>query len=889
MLKLLRRIGYALRQRNVDADLSEELEFHRAMKQTDLERRGMPQRDAGYASRRALGNTTRAREDARAVWVAAWLDNTWQDATYALRSLLRAPAFAAALILVTALGIGASTSVFSLLDALVLKPLPVRNPDRLAWIGTPAFSYPLFKAIREQGTDIFSDFFAWNIVDAHVNWADELERTDLLTATGTFYSTLGVKPALGRFFDDTDDIVGGGPSGKVAVISYASWQRRFAADPAVLGRTIRIQGEPFTIIGVAPRGFYGVAAGLAPEITIPHSTSYQATTLVGPATATLHLMGRLQDKLSLRQADAALQRIRPLVLESTTRPDAPADRRAKFLSRSLTLEPGRSGYSPVRGQFEDPLWLLLALVGLLFTVACATAANLLLARSVSRQRELAIRLAIGASRTRLLRQFFTESLVWAALGAGLSIAVASWTSTALVAMMATRAEPLDLDVSPNWRVGLFTVALTLLTVLICAAVAALRANRLAPRSALTEIGQAGGAMLRRWSIGKVLVASQITLTTVLLVGAALFIRSLTSVLAQNAGFDRDKVLVIGTDPSVPGYKGERVDRYYADLRDRLAAIPGVASISLSAMPPISDNDGNWTQSIALNGAPMGPESGRYVYFNATTPGYFATLGITLQHGRDFDDRDAASSPRVVIVNEALARTFFNDVNPVGRLISIGRDKRRQDLEIVGVVGNAKYQRLQEVTRSIAYLPSAQHSTGVTRYVEVRAIGSAGSLVENIRREVRALDAGVPVTIETVTDRIRSSLVKERVMALLASATGFAALFLACAGLYGVLAYAVSRQKGEIGVRLALGAARGSVVWMVLRDCLMVTAVGLIAGIAASLVLSRFARTLLHQVSTNDLASILIASAVMLTVAVCAAVLPARAAARVDPVVALRSL
>jgi putative ABC transport system permease protein len=887
MTRLLRRLTYLFQQDRADADLQEEIEVHRSMKQDDLVRSGMSVREADRASRKALGNIMLAREDARATWIASWVDDLWQDTAYALRSLKRAPGFAAALIVVTALGIGATNSVFGLIDSLVLRPLPVREPHRLASVGQPSFSFPLYRAIRDRGTNIFSDVFAWNIELANVNWTDEIEPSEILLATGNFYSTLGIPPAIGRLFDAQDDRFGGGAGGPVAVISYACWQRRFGGDPSVIGRTVRIQGQVFTIVGVTPRGFFGVASGLAPEVTIPMSAGPDRDALTRPSIARFHIMGRLREGSSLQQGDAALQQIRTAVLEVTTTPDAPADRRAKFLSRGLTLKSAETGFSRVRQQFAEPLWLLLALVGLLFAVACATAANLLLARAVGRQRELAIRLAIGAGRGRLLRQFFTESLVWATLAGALSMVVGSWTSGALISMMTTRAEPIVLDVDPSWRVTLFTLALTLLTVLVCSLVSAVRATRVAPREALVEIGQAGGAMLRRWSFGKILVTLQVALTMMLLVGATLFVRSLSAVLSQNAGFDRDNLLVVATDPSVAGYKGDRVDRYYAELRERIAAIPGVASTSLSVVPPISNEDGNWTQSIAVDGSPMGPESGRYVYFNAVSPGYFSTLGIRVRQGRDFSDGDTAAGTRVVIVSEALAQTFFPGVDPVGRLISIGRAAARKDLQIVGVVANSKYQTLQEETRRIAYLPATQHASGGTLILEVRPHGRGSSLMETVRREARALDGGVPVRIETVTDRIRESLVKERVMAVLASGMGVAALLLACAGLYGLLAYAVSRQRGEMGIRLALGAARSSVLWLVLRQCFAMVAIGSTVGIAASFALERFARTLLYQVSATDIWSVAISSAIMLAVAASAGFLPARRAASVDPVIALR--
>jgi predicted permease len=887
MPRLLHRLVYLLRGRHLQNDLDEEIETHRAMRQEQFERRGMTPSEARVASRRTLGNITLARENARAEWTWSWLDHLRQDSSYAVRSMRRSPGFAAALILVTTLGLGATTSVFGLINALVLEPLPVRAPDRLVWIGTPSFSYPVYQAVRERGAGIFSNLFAWNLESTTVNWTGEVESTEILTATGEFYSTLGIVPALGRFFGPEDDRIDGGANGLVAVIAHASWLRRFDGRADVIGKSIRIQGKSFTIIGVAPRGFFGVAAGLAPEITVPLATLQDAGSLAATTSAWLHIMGRLRDGSSIEQGNAALQAIRPSILEVTTNPGMPADRRARYLSREMTLESGRTGFSRVRGQFAEPLWMLLALVGLLFAVACASAANLLFARGIVRQRELAIRLAIGAGRMRLVRQLLTESFVWALVGAGMATLFSTWVGNVLIAMMTTRDEPIVLDVSPSWRVGLFTFGLTLVTVIVCSLIPAFRSTQLAPGSTLKNTGTSGHPTLRRWSAGTLLVAAQVALTMVLLVGAALFVRSLMSVLSQDAGFDRNNVLVVATDPSAAGREGARIDAYYAELRQRLSALPGVESVSLSAMPPISNQDGNWTQSIGIDGAPVSADNSRFVYFNAIATGYFKTLGLRLQRGRDFTDADDATGAKVAIVNEALARTYFGDANPIGRLVSIGRDKRRQDLEIVGIVANAKYQRLQEDTRSIAYLPIAQRGGGGTLFAEVRARAGTSAMAESVRRETRAIDPGVPVRVETVTQRIRESLVKERVMATLASAVGVTALMLACAGLYGLLAYAVSRRRNEIGLRLALGANRAGIVWMVVRDCLLIAGIGTVVGIGLAMALGGYTRTLLYRVQATDVLSIGAATLVMLAVAVVAALLPARSASRVDPAMALR--
>jgi predicted permease len=891
MLKLWRRFRYLIRQRRTQNELAEEIEFHRAMEQQRLERNGVDYGEAAFASRRLLGNVALAREEARAVWILPWLQSVWQDGTYAVRIVRRSPAFAVAMILVMGLGIGATTGVFSLLDGLVLRSLPVREPDRLVFFAKPGFSYPLFTEVRARSSHIFSDLFAWNMERMHVEWTNELEPTEVLMASGEFYATLGVTAVAGRAFGPEDDRIGGGPLGLVAVISHACWQRRFGGDASIIGRTVRIGRAPFTIIGVTAPDFFGVAAGLSPDVTIPLTSLLDPETLRTPAGAWLHFMGRVREGLTIPEANAALQSIWPAALEVTTSPGEPADRRAMYLGRTTALESGRTGFSSVSNQFQELLWLLLALVALLLTVASASAANLLLARGVARRREVAVRLAIGASRSRLVRQMLTEALVWTSLGAAVGVLFAGWGSRVLVTLMSTWKEPIALDVSPNWRVLTFTLVLALLTTALSAVLPSLRATRLDPNTALKGGGQVGGSLLRGWSLNKALVSAQVALTVLLLVGAALFVRSLQRVLAQDAGFERRSLLVLSTDPMVAGYKDARLTTFYAGLLERLGSLPGVESASLSWYPPISDDMGHWTQSIAVDGAPVQPEGERYVYFNAVSPEYFRTLGIRLLRGRPFALADTVGAPNVVIVNESLARRYFGAEDPVGRRISIGRHTSRQDLQIVGIVSDARYQRLQEITRSIAYLPCAQlfeMTAGVNLVAEIRAAGGAAVVSGRLKREVRALDAAVPVRIETVTDRIDASLVRERAIAILAVVLGLSALTLACAGLCGLLSYAVSRHTREIGLRLALGANRTTVLWTVLRESLTVAAFGIAIALPAAAILGRFARAFLFQITPLDPVSLLGSSALMLGVAACAGVIPARRAAHVDPAVALRT-
>ena len=889
MRRFLRRLGYLAKRRRIESELAEELEAHRSMRQHDLEAEGMPPDEAAAASRRALGNVTLAREDARAVWVLPWLEGLWQDARYACRAFYRAPAFAVTIVFVMSLGIGATTGVFGLVDGLMLKDLPVSRPERLVYFTDPSFSFPILREVRSRASQVFSNVSGWDLSEAHVQWSSELEPREVLNATGTFFDTLGIAAAAGRLFGPDDDQVGGGRQGLVAVITHAAWRKRFGGDPSVSGRTVQIDGKTFTIVGVTPAGFFGVAPGLAPEIIIPVATLKDAEWFESHSSSSLHLLARLRDGLSIQQANAALTTFWPDVLETTTPTTLPAERRQMYLGRQTSLQTARAGFSRVRNQFAEPLWVLLGLVGLLMLVACASASNLLFARSVARNREMAVRLAIGAGRGRLIRQLLTEAAVWTAFASLLGLGFAMWGGAGLVALMSTRSEPIVLDVTPGWRLVAFAIALAFATAAICAVVPAFRATRIELVRSLKDGGIKRGGLLRRWSFAKLLVTVQVALTIVLLFGAALFVGSLRRVLSEDAGIERNALIVLSTDPRAAGYEPHRIAAFYDELVGRLRRITGVTSASLAWYPPISDEDGAWTQSVEIDGVPVTPERSRYVYFNAISPDYFETVGMHVLSGRDFSVQDTVAGTRVVAVNEDFVQRFFPGQNAIGRRVTIGRQKSRRDLEIVAVVSNAKYRRLDEPSRSIAYLPAAQlpELAGRNLTAQVRTAGSTAMLSETLRREVRDMDGRIPLRIETVSDRIRVSLVRERVTAILASGLGLVALALATAALYGLLAYAVSRQSHEIGLRIALGADRPSVLRLVLRECLVMSLAGTVLGIGASLALGRYAASLLYEIGPRDPGALTVSAALMLTVALLAALIPARRAMQVDPVVALR--
>ena len=889
MLKLLRRLQFVWRQRRIEAELREEIETHRALRQQHLQTRGEAEEDARAASRKALGNVTLAREDARAVWLVPWIESVLQDARYALRTVRRAPAFGASIVSVLALGIGATALVFGLVDNLVLKDLPVHRPDRLVYFTKPSFSYPILREVRSRSTQAFSSVSGWDLSEAHVEWTTELEPSEILAATGDFFATLGIHASVGRLFGQDDDRIGGGPQGLVTVISHAAWVRRFGGDRSVIGRTVRIDHQPFTIVGVTPPKFFGVAPGLAPELMVPIATLKDASWYESHSSSSVHILARLRDDITLDRANAALGVFWPEVLEITTPAAMPAERRTMYLARQTSLASGRAGFSRVRNQFEDPLWLLLGLVTLLMLVASASAANLLLARSVARTREMAVRLAIGAGRRRLVRQLLTEAFVWVVVAVFLGVGLAVWGANGLVALMTTPSLPIVLDVAPGWRTMGFAFLLALVTVGICALVPALRATRVDLVTGLKSAGTVAGGLLRRWSLSKSLVTAQVALTIVLLFGASLFVTSLRRVLSEDAGVERHTVLVVSSDPRASGYDAQGITAFYERLLERLKGLPGVRSASLARYPPISDEDGAWTQSVEIDGEPVAPERTRYVHFNGISPAYFESVGMRIVAGRDFTVADTSSATPVVTVNEMFVQRFLAGQNPLGRRITIGRQTSRRNMEIVAVVSNAKYQRLQETPRATAYIPAAQlpELSGRNLTAQLRTAASATALSEQVRREVRSLDPRVPLRIETVNDRIRQSLVRERVTAILATALGVMAVALACAALYGLLTYAVSRQSHEIGLRMALGADRPSVLRLVLRECLSMALAGTLVGVAAALALSRYATTLLYQISPRDPGALIASATGMIFLALLAAAIPARRAVRIDPARALR--
>jgi putative ABC transport system permease protein len=807
------------------------------------------------------------------------LDEISQDVRYAIRGLRQNLGFAVIVTLILALGIGANTAVFSLINGLILRRLPVEKPEELVRLSNPGFSYPIVEQVRKRAGDIFSSLFAWSIEDLVVDWNGEVGTIQTLIVSDEFYSTLGIRPAYGRTFTGEDQAV---------VISYDSWERRFFRDPSTIGRLIRVGRLPMTIIGVAPKGFFGVAPGMAPEITIPLASLSQ----INPdepdpqrqyGRAWLHIMARLKSGLSLAQANSAFQIFWPQVMEAVTDPNMPPARRARFLSRRTALEQARSGFSRVRNGISQSLLILLALVGLLLLVGCATVANLLLARAEARRREMAVRLAIGASRGRIIRQLLTEGLVLAVLGGLGGLLIAAWESTMLMSLLSTPEDPVRLHtVMDGWVLGFSS--------LLCIFTAVFFAMAPAFRSASVDVGPvlkddtrilSGG---RRW-LGRLLVVAQVAISFILVFGAALFVRSLNLILSEDAGFQRENLLIVSSDAASAGYDEPRRAAFYAQLIEVLSQHPGIQSVSLSQYPPISGEDGSWTGSIGIDNVPpqQGPE---IVHFNAVSPHFFRTVGIQLLKGRDFQSQDNGSEARTIVINQALARTFFGNEDPIGHRISVGLDPLHQNMEIVGVVQDAKYQTLQESPHRIAYIPLLHGRLGKP-FLQVRTMSNTAVIAAVVRDEIRNLDRSVAVTIQTAEDRIRETLVPQRAVALLSTVLGLVAVLLASAGLYGLMAYYINRGANEIGLRIALGASGRTIRMMVLQKTLMLAGVGALFGLGASLALARFVRGALYGIGAADPIALIGSSLIMCGVAFFAGYLPAYRASRMSPAVALR--
>ncbi len=821
-----------------------------------------------------------------------------QDIRYAYRNLRRSPLFTSIALLSLALGIGANSAIFAIADQVLLRLLPVRHASELLSFTSPGpqsghvwgenrFSYPMFQDLRDHNL-VFAKVAARFDTPLNLSYHNQSEQVTAEIVSGNYFDTLGLPTAIGRGLSSDDNRVPGGHS--VAVLTYDYWKTRLGGDPAILNQVLLLNGHPMTVIGVAAPGYRGFDIGQRVDVLVPAMMKAQMTPtwngLDDRRVIWLQLVGRLKPGVTVQQAEASLQPYYRALLEMEAR-DIPfrfARSRKQFVSKPLKFVPAGRGISDFRDQFGQPLRILAGIVGLLLLIACANLANLLLARAAGRRKEIALRLAMGASRYRLVRQLVVESLVLSLAGAALGLVCAAWAVGGLLGML-SGAGNLGVTGSLDWRVFGFTFALALATGVLFGLVPAWQAtspglaNALKDQAASVSPG-AGHVRLR-----KLLVVSQFALSLLLLIAAALFSRSLGNLRHVDLGFRGESLLAFDLDPELNAYSPERIRLFAGTIQERVAAIPGVEAAAIGVNPVVGDNID--MRTVHVEGYQPREDEDMNPYADSVSPGYFATLGIPLRMGREFNQADRFRAPRVAIVNTAFATYFFKGENPLGRRFGFGHDKG-YPIEIVGVVANSKYSRVEEKTPRAVYLPFAQEEQPGSLVVYARAAGDPKGLFATIRRTVRRVDPVLPVNrLRTMREQVDSNLSAQRLIATLSGFFAGLATILAAIGLYGVMAYTVTRRTREIGIRLALGAARGSVLRLVMREVAVLTAAGVAIALPASAALSRLLRSELYGVGPNDPLSVAAALIALVAVALVAGYIPAERATRVNPNIALR--
>jgi predicted permease len=837
------------------------------------------------------------------------------DIRYAIRSLRKAPLFTIVATTSIALGIGANTAIFTMLDRIVLRPLPIERPHELvqirfdgafignSWGDNSELSFPMFEEFRDHNT-VFSGMFARFGWLMHVNTGQGTERVTGELVTGAYFDVLGVRPALGRLITPDDDRhVGSHP---VAVLNYGLWKNQFAAERDVVGRKITINGRPFTIIGVTEERFKGIEAsadlGIVTEVYVPMMMKPQLTPgwnyLDDRRARFARVFGRLRPGVTAEQAEAALQpffrQIRERELKDAFFARVSASTKRAFREASIQVVSVPQGASGLRRSLNEPLWTLMAIVVGVLLIACANVAGLLLARGVSRQREIAIRQAVGGSRARLVQQLLVESLVIAAAGAAAGAFLATWGTSVLMAMLGSLSPEVTVSESaaPDARVLVFTIGLALVTGLLFGTVPALQTSN--PAVAPTLKDQAGtviaGGPVR---LRKALVTAQVALSLLLLTGAGLFVRSLQNLLAQDPGIDTADLVAFTVDPSLNAYEPQRNRQFSADLIRRIRSLPGVVKASAAGIPILQGD--SWNSSMTVEGYDPSEGQAPVAFNNTVMPGYFDTLGIPLLLGRDFTDGDVRTAPPVegergiAIANQLFVDRYFGGRNPLGRHVGFGSEPgTKTPIEIVGVVGTAKYRGIRDEAEPQLFFPLLQDASPRFLAVFVRTSGAPSSVFPQLRAAVRELDADLPVyDMRTMEMQVQRSLANERLVAGLSSALGVLATLLAVVGLYGVMAYTVTRRRREVGIRMALGAQAVRVAWLFLREASYVVLVGFGVGLPAVWAAGRYIQSQLYGVEPLDPGTIAAAMVGLAAVATAGALVPALRAARINPLAALR--
>ncbi len=871
MREWMRRLLGAFGRGRADADMQEELRLH-----ADLAR------EQG----RSAPGTAHAMDALRDQRSLPWLDEAGRDIRYAMRVFRRSPGFAATIVVTLALGIGANTAIFTVIDALLLRWLPVRNPQELRLLqmrtadaepSSPAgesFSYPIVRALAAE-RDIFDGVAGFSGFAFNFNVGDAVSSHVVPGAvvTGGYYQTLGLTPQTGRLLDASDDEPGAAP---VVVIGDGYWERQYHRESAAVGQTLRLNGVPVTIVGVSPRGFTGATVGSIADVTVPAA----AIPLLSPETATLVNPGNFWMRVLVRPAQGApastmLPRLGvawPRIWQSVSPSGWPESQRRAFAEATFEAAPGGTGWTELRAMFRRPLLVLMGIVGAVLLIACANVASLMLGRAAAGSREFAIRLAIGASRGRVARQLLIESALLAFAGACAGTALAWASGRVLVASVSTTRFPVTVDLAPNWRVLAFTGVVAMATILLCGLAPALRASGVGPAAALKDGGRAMGGRSRLLAS---LVGAQVALSVVLLIGAGLFVRTLVNLETLDPGFDRRGVLLVDLQvrrPAVP-----------RELVESVRSLPGVTSVSLSTHTPLSGSI--WSDVAVPRGQPL-PDRDT-AFFVGADAGFFETMGIDILAGRPFAETDAAGAAPVALVNEAFARRYFPGEPPVGRYLSARVRGEPRELEIVGLARDTLARDLRRAAPATVYVSYRQLTGNVPTTIEVRAAGALAPLATRLREVVQPQVPDTRVDVRLLADQVDDVMVQERLLARLAGAFGALALILVCVGIYGLLAYVVARRTREFGLRMALGARPARIVAGVLGGAARLVSIGLLVGLPAAWAGSRWVQSMLFGLEPTDVPTIAGAVSVLCLAAVAAAFVPAARAARVDPMVALR--
>jgi len=825
------------------------------------------------------------------------------DLRLALRGLRRNPLFATVAILSLALGIGANTAIFTLIDQVLLRKLPVTRPEELVMLyqqgahngsnmGTRMHAYPIYQDYQERAEPL-AEVICRRLVPASVSIDNQTERLQAELVSGNYFSMLGVKPALGRVFNSKEDdqSYGGHP---VVVLGYDYWVNRFARDPGVVGRKILVNNAPMTIVGVSAAGFAGIDPAQSPQIRVPilmkEAMLPEWTWLqAGNRRARwVQVFARLKPGYTVESAKAPLQglftQIRTYEMTLPAAKDWSAYSREQFMKGRLLVESAAMGFSGLRNQFSTALIVLMSMVGLVLLIACANVANLLIARGFMRQREIAVRLSLGASRWRLVRQLLVESLMLSLIGGVVGLGLAFLLTRGLISLVPAGSAPLLVTPTPDLRILAFTFALTGATGIIFGLLPALRASRPDPWTTLKDtvgsIAGAGGSLFLR----KGLVTVQVALSFLLLFGAGLFVRSLQNLQGTNTGVALDNLITFQVSPALSGYDNPRGNDFYQRLLDRLNSAPGVKSAAIASVPILSGNE--WDSSMSVEGHRAADGEDMQAFMNALSPGYFTTMKIPLLEGRDFVRADIKEQWDVAIVNRRFAQHFFKGQSAIGKRIGQGGGPNTKlNILIVGVVDDSLYEGPREGVRRQVFVPQGGAGSAA---VYVRGALASSSLYGIVRNEVQQIDAAMPIyQLKTLQGQLDETLLTDRLVALLSAGFGFLATVLASVGLYGVMAFVVARRRKELGIRLALGAQPGRVIWMVMREVIMLVTIGLAIGIPSAMGLARYVSSQLYGIQPRDPWIAGGTMMLLLVVSAAAGLIPATRASRIDPLLALR--